>query len=434
MNFACFKSRRFSVEAYTEGPIDGHFNMNRYSCLSVLVLVGCGVDPGTSTSGTDTTTTVTQASDLELTSFGSNPGGLKVYAHVPGNMPASAPLVVALHGCTQRAADYQKAGWDQLADTHKFYVLYPEVQTGQYCFSWFDLGQSSRGQGEAASVAQAVAAMQSRYGIDSGRIFVTGLSAGGAMTNVMLATYPDVFSAGAAVAGIDYRCASSMNEAYSCMPGKDESAKVQGDRVRAAFPNYSGPRPKMSIWQGDADWTVRPQNAQEMLEQWADVNGIDVTADATATVGPATHTEYKDALGNTRVELWMFKGMGHGVAVDPSHGCGTAGAFILDVGVCSSGEIAKFFGLTTANVTPAPAPTNPTPNPTVPAPPAPASACKEFNDTNYAQVQSGRAVRCGNYNSYACATATQENLGLWNTFNKSWVHSVEGGYAAGRCP
>lgn len=407
--------------------------MRLRAAVVALVAAGCGVAPSGQVDATDATIGES-AQDLELTSFGSNPGGLKVYAHVPGGMPASAPLVVALHGCTQSAADYMKVGWDPLADQQKFYVLYPEVQTGQKCFGWYDPAHNGRGQGEAASIVQAVQAMQARYGIDSSRVFVTGLSAGAAMTAVMLATYPDVFSAGAAIAGIPYRCATGITDAYSCMGGKDETGKVQGDRVRAAFPGYSGARPRLSIWQGDADWTVRPQNATEMLEQFADVAGVDLTVDATRTMGTATQAEYRDGAGVTRVELWTLKGMGHGTPVAPSKGCGTAGAYILDVGVCSTGEIAKFFGLGAAVVTPAPTPA-PTPTPT-PAPPpvaAPPSSCTEFNDNNYAQVQSGRAVRCGAYNSYACATATGENLGLWNTFNKSWVHSVSGGWAAGRC-
>lgn len=396
------------------------------------LLAGCGVEPGAAAPGTAAGNTGSTSEDLELTAFGSNPGGLKVYAHVPPAMPPQAPLVVALHGCTQSAAEYAKAGWDALADQHKFYVLYPEVQTGQRCFGWYDPVHSTRGRGEAASIAQAVAAMQSRYGIDSTRVYVTGLSAGAAMTAVMLATYPDVFEAGAAIAGLPFRCASSITEAYGCMQGRDESGRAQADRVRAAFPGYQGARPRLSIWQGDADWTVRPQNARELLEQWADLSGVDLAPDATRALGIATQEEYRDAAGTTRVELWSLKGMGHGTPVAPAQGCGTAGAYILDVGVCSSGEIARFFGLLSA-VAPQPEPPPAAP-PTVPAPPASSTAsCTEFNDTNYAQVAAGRAKRCGAYDSYACATATGENLGLWNTFYKSWVHSVPGGWAAGRC-
>jgi hypothetical protein len=157
---------------------------------------------------------------------------------------------------------------------------------------------------------------------------------------------------------------------------------------------------------------------------------VDLTVDATRTVGVATQVEWKDAAGVTRVELWTLKGMGHGTPVAPSKGCGTAGAYILDVGVCSSGEIARFFGLGAGATTPPP---TTTPAPPVVTPPPSTASCTEFNDNNYAQVNAGRAVRCGAYNSYACASATGENLGLWNTFNKSWVHSVNGGWAAGRC-
>ena len=104
----------------------------------------------------------------------------------------------------------------------------------------------------------------------------------------------------------------------------------------------------MSIWHGDADFTVRPMNLTESMEQWTNVHGVDQTADVSDTVAGYPHKVYKDAAGVARVETYTITGMGHGTPVDPGTGesqCGTAGAYILDVNLCSSYYIARFFGL-----------------------------------------------------------------------------------------
>lgn len=104
----------------------------------------------------------------------------------------------------------------------------------------------------------------------------------------------------------------------------------------------------VSIWHGDADYVVRPINAAEGMEQWTDVPGIDRTADVSDTVAGYPHRVYNDVAGNPRVAPWTITGMGHGAPVDPGSGeaqCGTAGAYILDVSICSSYYIARFWGL-----------------------------------------------------------------------------------------
>ncbi|HZI15933.1 MAG TPA: PHB depolymerase family esterase, partial [Myxococcus sp.] len=190
----------------------------------------------------------------QVTSFGTNPGALRMWKHVPASMPANAPLVVALHGCTQTAAAYSNTGWNALADVLKFYVVYPETYSSNNqnaCFNWFEPGDTARGQGEALSIKQMVDQMKLDHSIDPRRVFVTGLSAGGAMTHVMAATYPDVFSGGAVMAGVPYKCATTMNDAFSCMsPGADKSPTVWRDLVRNAYSTYTGSYPKMSIWHG----------------------------------------------------------------------------------------------------------------------------------------------------------------------------------------
>jgi poly(hydroxyalkanoate) depolymerase family esterase len=297
-----------------------------------------------------------QSALTQVTSFGTNPGNLRMWAHVPAGMPANAPLVIAMHGCTQTAAGYESTGWSALANQLKFYVVYPEQLSGNNqngCFNWFEPGDISRGQGEALSIKQMVDHMKATYSIDSSRVFVTGLSAGGAMTHVMAAAYPDVFSGAAVMAGVPYKCALTMNDAFSCMsPGADKTPTAWRDLVRGAYSSYTGPYPRISIWHGTSDYTVKNTNLTEAVEQWTAVHGIDLTEDVNETVAGYPHKVYKDAAGKSLVESYAITGMSHGTPVDPAFkfpgttvACGTAGAFVLDTDICSTWYVAKFFGL-----------------------------------------------------------------------------------------
>ena len=134
---------------------------------------------------------------VEISEFGSNPGALRMFAFVPEHLPRAPALVVVLHGCGQTAAGYDLgAGWSTLAERYGFALLMPEQQAlnnANTCFNWFNPEDIARGSGEAGSIRQMIARMAGDHDIDSRRIYVTGLSAGGAMTSVMLATYPEVF-------------------------------------------------------------------------------------------------------------------------------------------------------------------------------------------------------------------------------------------------
>jgi len=303
------------------------------------------------TGGTAQAATLTQ-----VTSFGSNPGNLLMYKYVPDGLPAGRPLVVVLHGCSQTASSVDnETGWTQWADQYQFALVLPQQQNKNNagkCFNWFLPGDQTRGNGEALSVKQMTDWMVANQGSDATRIFVTGLSAGAAMTSVMLATYPDVFKGGAIVAGVPYLCATAAGaQTTACNNGTNvETPQQWGDKVRSAYPSWTGPWPKVSIWHGTADATVNYQNLTEIMKQWTNVQGIDQTADTNDTVAGYPHAVYRDAAGNALVETYSITGMGHGYPIDPGTGptqCGVAAPYILDVNICASYYIAQWFGITT---------------------------------------------------------------------------------------
>jgi poly(hydroxyalkanoate) depolymerase family esterase len=304
-----------------------------------------------------------QAATLtQVTSFGSNPGSLNMYTYVPANLPANAPLVVAMHGCTQSASDYYShSGWPKYADLWGFALVFPEQpsQTNPIinCFDWGTPSDDSRGQGEALSIYQMVQYMQAHYSIDAHRIFVTGLSAGAGMTSDILADYPDVFAAGSVDSGPPAQCSTTGITNSNCTSGTTSHTPQQwGDLVRNSFPGYSGPWPRVAIWQGSSDTTVNPAAMTESRDQWTNVWGISQTPPSTQSLpGGTTESIYNDTAGMPAVLTFSVSGMGHGLAVNPGSAteqCGTTGTYYLNY-ICSSYYTALFFGL---NVTGPPAP------------------------------------------------------------------------------
>lgn len=288
----------------------------------------------------------------EIRSFGSNPGALRMFAHVPPKVPDQCPLVVVLHGCTQSAADYDLgAGWSTLADRFGFCLLLPEQQAANNpnrCFNWFQPEDSRRGSGEAESIRQMVDRMISDHDIDPRRVFVTGLSAGGAMASVMLAAYPDVFAGGAIVAGLPYGAANNVQQAFQTMfQSPPREASAWGDLVRGASP-HKGPWRRVSVWHGGGDATVIPSNAGEIIKQWTDVHGLPLAASAKAIVDGYPRQVWMNAAGDEAIESYTITNMAHGTPLatgEADHECGAAGPFLLEVGISSSYHIAKFFGI-----------------------------------------------------------------------------------------
>jgi len=314
----------------------------------------------------------------QTTIFGTNPGNLVMKSFVPDRLPPLAPLVVVLHGCTQTAASYDHgAGWTQMAAQFGFAVLLPEQQRANnpnLCFNWFLPEDTQRDHGEVASIKQMFDSMILNHGLDPKRVFVTGLSAGGAMTSALLACYPETFAACAIIAGLPYGCASDTKEALAAMfQGGNRTGPVWGDMVRHASPHL-GPWPRVSVWHGSVDTTVKPTNAAEIVKQWLDVHGAPAEPSIENKVSGFPHRIWM-LNGEPVVEAYSITGMGHGTPIalgadDPADRCGVAGPLMLDVGISSTAIIARSWGLLKTRLAEV-APARPRPDPTAKAAPTP---------------------------------------------------------------
>jgi poly(hydroxyalkanoate) depolymerase family esterase len=260
---------------------------------------------------------------------------------------------VVLHGCGQTAAGYDLgAGWSTLAKHYGFALLMPQQQfsnNGQGCFNWFNPEDTARDSGEACSISQMIARMVDDHEIDAHRIYITGLSAGGAMTTVMLATYPEMFAAGAVIAGLPFGVATNVREALNGMfQTPAHPAAELGDLVRNAS-DHKGPWPRLSVWHGSADRTVNPANADEIIKQWLDVHQFPSTPMSEGTVDGYPHQIWWNADGETIVESYTITNMAHGTPLglaDNDERYGAEGAFLIEAGISSSYHIANFFDLT----------------------------------------------------------------------------------------
>lgn len=287
-----------------------------------------------------------------LESSGSNPGALRALLYVPPDLSSHAPLVVVLHGCTQTAADYNHgSGWSELAERFGFAVLFSEQQRANnpnLCFNWFSPDDTRRGDGEVESIREMIVATVERHGLDPARVFVTGLSAGGAMTSAMLACHPELFAGGAIIAGLPYGSARGVPEALERMRGRGHDRASLGDRVRAASP-HRGPWPAVSVWHGSRDATVDAVNAAMIVDQWRGIHGVG-EPDTTERVAEHIHRTWRDAAGREVIEEYVIAGMGHGtpLATRGDEAYGSPGPHMLDAGLSSTYRIAAVWGIVPA--------------------------------------------------------------------------------------
>ncbi|MBB5114679.1 PHB depolymerase family esterase [Micromonospora echinospora] len=304
------------------------------------------------------------ASLAEVTSFGDNPGRMRMHVYVPDNRPSRPATVVAMHGCGGSGPGfYSGSEFAGLADRYGFIVIYPSAtqQAGfGNCFdTWSDAAKRRGGGSDPVSLISMVRYVQQQYGADPDRVYATGSSSGGMMTNHMLALYPDVFKAGAAFMGVPFNCFAGAADyppgSSQCTGGNMNRTPQQwGDAVRQAYPGYTGPRPRVQLWHGTNDTLVPYSLLQETIEQWTNVFGLSQNPTSTDTPQSGwNRRRYADSTGTVQVEAYSIQGAGHSL---PSSGMAAAAV--------------AFFGLTTTPgpTTPPPGPTTPPPGPTTPPP------------------------------------------------------------------
>lgn len=296
--------------------------------------------------------------DLEqIKNFGTNPGNLKMYVYNPGNISEKAALVVVLHGCTQTAKTCaEQTGWNKLAKKHQFYVLYPEqllINNVENCFNWFRPNDQLKDKGEPASIIQMINYLKSTQNIDSTKIYVTGLSAGGAMATTMLSVFPDVFDKGAVFAGGPYKSAQSSIKGGAAMLGMvSKSPEEWGNLVKEQNPNFKGTYPKLMIVHGGADPVVSTNNSNQLIKQWVNVHQTDYIEDEHYQhyKGNADIelTVYKNKQNEPVVTYYRIKGMGHALPIDTGN-CDTQGGklsmFSVDKNFHSTFAAAYFFSI-----------------------------------------------------------------------------------------
>ncbi|WP_338504815.1 PHB depolymerase family esterase [Sphingomonas kaistensis] len=287
----------------------------------------------------------------EMTGFGANPGNLIARTYRPESLAEGAPLVVVLHGCTQSAGSYNRgAGWTSAADENGFALLFPEQQRANnpnLCFNWFAPTDTKRGSGEAASISQMVQTFCERHALDPARVFITGLSAGGAMTAAMLASYPELFAGGAVIGGLPVGTASTVPEAFERMRGQAAFRPGQLAELIRSASTHQGDWPTLSVWHGSSDATVDASNAAALVEQWRGLHGVEAAPTTTDRIGNHLRRAWSNRDGIEVIEEYVIPGMGHGTpihAVAANQG-EEVGPYMLDVGISSTRRLIAFWKL-----------------------------------------------------------------------------------------
>ena len=274
----------------------------------------------------------------------------------PGEYAQPMPLVVMLHGCTQNPDDFAAGTrMNQHAREQGFAVLYPAQPTSANpagCWNWFKHNHQRRDAGEPALLAGMVHAVLAQHPIDPARVFVAGLSAGGAMAAILGDAYPELFAAIGVHSGLPTGAATDMTTAFSAMRiGSADAGGLPLRGMRAgARPAPAGPRvaPPTIVFHGDADTTVHPANGEQVVQACiaaAQVNG-GVNGSVPAPVvehmsNPGRNSirrSYRNVAGTVLAEHWLLAGAGHAWS-----GGSAQGSYADERGPDASREMLRFF-------------------------------------------------------------------------------------------
>ncbi|KAI2635626.1 putative Acetylxylan esterase A [Hypomontagnella submonticulosa] len=262
--------------------------------------------------------------------FNATPTKLGMYAYVPKNLKTPAPIIVAVHHCQGSAQGYStESHYMPLADQYGIILIYPNSKSSGGCFDVAsDATLKHNGGGDSQTIVNMVKYAVDKYGGDAERVFVTGTSSGAMMTNVLVGAYPDVFKAGSVYSGVPDGCFYVQGSTATqeppgwnnqCANGQvTKTAQQWGDLVRSYYPDYTGPRPRMQIWHGTADNTLRYPNYQEMLKEWSNVLNLTTSKNtANSPQSGYTMTIYGDGDAKTaQLVGYSAQGVGHSV---PTH-------------------------------------------------------------------------------------------------------------------
>jgi len=262
---------------------------------------------------------------VEVTGFGANPSSLRMYVYKPTTVAAKPAIVVVVHYCHgDGVAMFNGSQFATLADQYGYIAIYPSVTLATD--GCFDVASSAalthNGGSDPVGIMSMITYAEQHYNGDPNRVYVTGVSSGAMETNVLLGDYPDVFKAGVAFAGVPFGCFAvspdSLRWSNACATGTvTHTAQEWGDIVRAAYPGYSGARPRFQIWHGTADTTLNYVNFGEEIKQWTNVLGVSQTP--TLTDSPSsgdTRTQYANSSGVVQVEGHSLAGVTHSIPVD----------------------------------------------------------------------------------------------------------------------
>jgi poly(hydroxyalkanoate) depolymerase family esterase len=261
--------------------------------------------------------------------------------YVPRHLPEGGrALLVMLHGGTQDGDDFAAGTrMNEHAEAHGFMVAYPsqsKAANASLCWNWFMPEHQKRDAGEPAIIAGITREIVASYGVDPDRVFVAGLSAGGAMAAVMAATYPEMYAAIGIHSGLPYGSATDLPSAFAAMRGKGGSRVRRGRKSRQGA--IDSPRVRTIVFHGDADNIVHPSNASGIIGESKAGEHIE-RAEARSADGQAyTRTVIRDQSGVAVVEDWLLHGSGHAW----SGGSGD-GSYTDPAGPDASREMLRFF-------------------------------------------------------------------------------------------
>ncbi|MFI0397064.1 extracellular catalytic domain type 1 short-chain-length polyhydroxyalkanoate depolymerase [Paracoccus jiaweipingae] len=287
-----------------------------------------------------------------MDSFGTDPGSLSADVYVPEKFTKNGALVVVLHGSTQSAESYDLgSGWSELADERRFALLFPGQRQSNNIlgsFNWFESGDIHRGKGEALSIRHMIKQVVDDHLVDPARVFITGMSSGGAMTSVMLATYPEVFAGGAIIAGLAYGSADSLMQAIVRMKGYGSPSDRKLNALVRDASKFAGPWPTISVWHGALDRTVDSSNADAIVRQWQKIHNVEGPPTRVEKVDGVPRWVWCDTDERVVIEEYIIENMGHGTPIssEGDEGLGEEGKYMLEVGISSTRRIADFWGLT----------------------------------------------------------------------------------------